>query len=181
MMMQRSEVTLARDIPMVPVPQHTSKTVLSSSSWAHSPTAEYSTSAAPVFTCFHSLREKLEITDIKSDWCVRGTWKKEWGDILNLRPRSSSWMQPRPATSSHGRSSMLGDVLKGSERATEWCISTLVNTAHLFLPLTLSDKVQRCHSAVFPLSFCEVLPHGVLQCIHFLFIKFLKQWTNIQI
>lgn len=52
MMIQRTGVTLARDIPMVPVPQHTSRTVLSASSWAHSPTAEYSTSAAPVFTFF---------------------------------------------------------------------------------------------------------------------------------
>lgn len=34
------DVTLATDMPMVPVPQHTSSTVLFSSSWAHSPTAE---------------------------------------------------------------------------------------------------------------------------------------------
>lgn len=39
------------------------------------------------------------------------TWKKEWGDILNFRPRSSSWMHPSPATSSQGKSSMLGEVL----------------------------------------------------------------------
>uniref|UniRef100_A0A0E9WGZ0 Uncharacterized protein n=1 Tax=Anguilla anguilla TaxID=7936 RepID=A0A0E9WGZ0_ANGAN len=54
-------------MPMVPVPQHTSRTVLSRSSWAHSPTAEYSTSVALVFT-----------------------WKKECGDILNFRPSNSS-------------------------------------------------------------------------------------------
>lgn len=36
----RTVPTLAREIPMVPVPQHTSSTVLSWSSCAHSPTAE---------------------------------------------------------------------------------------------------------------------------------------------
>lgn len=39
------------------------------------------------------------------------TWKKEWGDILNFRPSSSSWIQLSPATSSQGKSSRLGDVL----------------------------------------------------------------------
>lgn len=47
---KQKTITLAKEMPMVPVPQHTSSTMLSWSSWANSPTAEYSTSAAPVFT-----------------------------------------------------------------------------------------------------------------------------------
>lgn len=42
--------TFAKEMPMVPVPQQMSSTVLSWLSSAHSPMAVYSTSAACVFT-----------------------------------------------------------------------------------------------------------------------------------
>lgn len=44
-------ITLAKEIPIVPVPQQMSSTVLSWLSCAHSLMAVYKTSAACVFTC----------------------------------------------------------------------------------------------------------------------------------
>ena len=90
-------------------------------------------------------------------------------------------MQPSPATSSQGKSSMLGEVLgrqnhKFSAAFRDFYILlsagfharflirsvNCVEHQGFFLPLTLSNKVKRGHSAVFPLSLCKVLPHGAL-------------------
>lgn len=119
--------------------------------------------------------------------CVKSsllTWKKEWGEILNFRPSSSSWMQPSPATSSHGKSSRLGDVLESREKIhfkpfLLWKVETRQALRVVCSPLTLSHKIQRGHSAVSALSLCEVRPHGALQGTHFLLIQFLFRMDEL--
>lgn len=95
-------------------------------------------------------------------------------------------MQPSPDTSSHGRSSRLGDVLVES-----WCgegglfqlflCGKVAHQSVQFSPLTLSDKIQRGHSAVSALPLCEVGPHGALQGAHFLLVQFLLRVDEVSV
>lgn len=93
-------------------------------------------------------------------------------------------MEPSPATSSQGKSSGLGEVLgsrkhKFSAAFRDFFFFTLFyafshivnfdcdlqNIMFCFvfpLPLTLSNKIKRGHSAVLSLSFGKVFRHGAL-------------------
>lgn len=140
---------------MVPVPQHTSRTVLSSSSWAHSPTAEYSTSAAPVFTCFHGLCQQAaetldEITDIKVTVFV-GYLEEGMRRYSELETQE---LFMNAAVTGHQLARQVLHVRRHpwrSERATQWCICTLVNTALVICSYRWPSLTK--YSDVTPLSF----------------------------
>jgi hypothetical protein len=96
-------------------------------------------SSPPIgYTTLHQ-RDGMHVREGLLVW--RATWKKDWGDIRNFSPRSSSWMELSPSTSSQGLSSGLGAVLSTEKGSWEAGWREL-NAPTVSFPLNVNKKAS---------------------------------------